>query len=461
MADALTTQLIESLNRMLAVDGDPPWFTFAQPPSRIDGYPYHNPEQHRQIRDMMRWYSLHHPFAAAALEVRTSYIVGTGHTYRVVPRADLSIDQADLTRALDELHRWMDADRWMIRQREIQYRLDRDGEVFLRVFDLGDRLAVRFVDPEHVIGPLGASAHDAYGVQVDPHDAETITGYWVTRPTDSGFGFVSPGASTLTPADEIQHRKANVDRLAPRGLPVLWPCRESLRRSWQILRAMSTVASIQASVAAIIRRQIGGTITPWAQPGDPGTGKDDEGRTYQHLPPGAIMHLAPGEEWDAPANRIDVANYVAAVQAELRAVAARLCLPEYMLSGDASNANYSSTLVAEGPAVKMFERLQSEMIWYDVEILRRVLQIAERTGRLPRGLTDAIRVEAEAPIVQSRNRLMEAQADQLLLSMGVVSRETIAARHGYDWSIERDRIEAEGGPVPTDTPSGMIPPVGS
>jgi len=230
-------------------------------------------------------------------------------------------------------------------------------------------------------------------------------------------------------------------------MPVLWPCRESLRRSWQILRAMSTVASIQASVAAIVRRAAGGTVTPWTMPGDPGTGKDEEGRTYQHLPPGAIMHLAPGEEWDSPANRIDIANYTAAIQAELRAIAARLCMPEYMLSGDASNANYSSSLVAEGPAVKMFERLQSETIWADAEIMRRVLLAAERAGRLPQGLTGAVRIEAEAPLVQSRNRLTEAQADQLLLSMGVISRETVASRHGYDWSIERDRIEGEGGPV--------------
>ena len=35
-------------------------------------------------------------------------------------------------------------------------------------------------------------------------------------------------------------------------------------------------------------------------------------------------------------------------------------MPEFMFTSDASNANYASTLVAEGPAVKMFERLQAE-----------------------------------------------------------------------------------------------------
>lgn len=456
MTDHQVSKIVESINTTLAVDRDPAWLSIASQPSSLDGYPYRTYQQHRQIRDMMRWYALHHPFAAAALEVRCSYVVGSGHSYRVVPRSDVSVDTRDLARALDELHRWMDRDRWMIRQRETQYRLDRDGEVFLRLFEADGDLAVRLIEPEHVVPPSHAGPQDAYGIRVKTDDVESIEGYWVSRRGDPVSGQVE-----LVAADQVQHRKANVDRLAPRGIPVLWSCRESLRRSHQILRAMSTVASIQASVAAIIRRQIGGTIQPWVSPTDPGAGKDAEGRTYQQMPPGSILHLAPGEEFDAPANRIDVSNYVAAIQAELRAIAARLCMPEYMLSGDASNANYASTMVAEGPAVKMFERLQSEAIWYDVEILTRVLRVAERAGRLPRGLTDVVRIEAEPPMIMTRNRLMEAQADQLLMSMGVISRETVASRHGYDWSIERERIEAEGGPAGGGSLSGdgLIPPL--
>jgi len=439
-------RLVESV---LRVDQEPAWLTLNQKPSLSDGYPYRSHQEHQQMQTMMRWYALNHPFAAAALEARCSYVVGTGHTYKLVPRPGHEVEPEVLDAALDELHRWMDTDRWMIRQREIQYRLDRDGEVFLAVYDDDGQVRIRFIEPEHVVPPKDAVSYDAYGVRVSAADAEQVEGYWVA---------LDGRTPQLIPASQVQHRKTNVDRLAPRGVPVLWPCRESLRRSHQILRAMSTVASIQASVAAVVRRVVGGTIMPWAQPGDPGTGKDSQGRTYQEVPPGSILHLAPGEEWDAPANRIDVGNYVAAIQAELRAVAARLCMPEYMLSGDASNANYSSTLVAEGPAVKMFERLQSEMIWYDVELLQRVLRAAERRGALPMGLTQQVRVEAEPPMVKTRDRLLEAQADQTLLTMGVVSRETVAARHGFDWSIERDRIEAEGGPV--QMLNGGMPPGG-
>jgi hypothetical protein len=130
-------------------------------------------------------------------------------------------------------------------------------------------------------------------------------------------------------------------------------------------------------------------------------------------------------------------KYVPAIQAELRAVAARLAMPEYMLSGDASNANYASTMVAEGPAVKMFERLQSEMIWYDSIVLMRALELAEENGRLPPGTSQSVIIDAEAPTVMVRDRLREAQADQILLSMGVVSERTIAARYGYDLDQER------------------------
>ena len=64
-------------------------------------------------------------------------------------------------------------------------------------------------------------------------------------------------------------------------------------------------------------------------------------------------------------------------------------MPEFMLTSDASNANYSSTMVAEGPAVKMFDRLQHEMLGDDIELL--VACVASRgrsrpaAKRSPRG----------------------------------------------------------------------------
>ena len=60
---------------------------------------------------------------------------------------------------------------------------------------------------------------------------------------------------------------------------------------------------------------------------------------------------------------------------------------------------------------------------------------------MPPGTTERIEIDAEGPIVQSRNRLAEAQADQILMTLGVASPQTVAARHGLNYDQERDLID--------------------
>ncbi len=100
-------------------------------------------------------------------------------------------------------------------------------------------------------------------------------------------------------------------------------------------------------------------------------------------------------EYQFPSETAPVDKNVAAIQAELRACAAALAMPEYMLSGDASNANFSSTMVAEGPAVKTFEEMQADLIEADVEIMERQLQIAARAGLIAGADADDILDQGE------------------------------------------------------------------
>ena len=110
-----------------------------------------------------------------------------------------------------------------------------------------------------------------------------------------------------------------------------------------------------------------------------------------------------------PSAEAPVDKNVAAIQAELRAAAAALAMPEYTLSGDASNANFSSTMVAEGPAVKTFEELQADLIAADVEIMERQLTIAARAGLIymdggRRGQNQPCRGRHYRPIIPTRRR---------------------------------------------------------
>jgi len=131
------------------------------------------------------------------------------------------------------------------------------------------------------------------------------------------------------------------------------------------------------------------------------------------------------------------------VEVTVAEVAAALGLAEYMVSADASNANFASTMVAEGPVVKTFEKAQSRMIEEDVEVMERVLQVAIAKSRLQEDILELIKIDAEPPLIVSRNRLQETQADEILARNKVMSLPTWAARAGLDGPTEQEQIEQQ------------------
>lgn len=235
----------------------------------------------------------------------------------------------------------------------------------------------------------------------------------------------------------MQHRKANVDSNVKRGLPLFYPVRKNLRRVEKLLRNMSAVAEIQSAIA-LIRRHARGSqagLQQFAQAqadavvNGPSRGTSAPLRRYG---PGTILDVLADVEYQFPAAGIDASRYVTVLQAELRAIASRLVMPEFMLTSDASNANYSSTMVAEGPAIKMFERLQQDMLEEDVELLWRVVRGAVDAGRLPRDVLAAVEIRGIPPSLAVRDRLRDAEADRILVRAGAMSVQTMSMRHGLD-----------------------------
>ena len=148
-------------------------------------------------------------------------------------------------------------------------------------------------------------------------------------------------------------------------------------------------------------------------------------------------------EYDFPATGINAAKYVIVVQAELRAVVSRLVMPEFMLTSDASNANYSSTLVAEGPAVKMIERLQAAQVEEDIEVMDRVLDLAVESGEISQENRDLMAIDVTVPTVATRDRLQETQADGILVDKKAMSVETLMIRNDLDPEHEIPLIDAQ------------------
>ncbi|HYW80664.1 MAG TPA: phage portal protein [Thermoguttaceae bacterium] len=424
--DRLWDEFVDPTDAFYDTDGQR-WTQIGSTTSATNANPaFVDEHQLAEIRNQCRTLAATNEFAINGQENRISYIVGSGHAYRVVARHGVDVADVLLLDAQAVVDQFVRLNSWHRRQQEIVRRKDRDGECFVRLFFGPDGTTrLRFVEPDQVATPSArvGDSTAACGIQTETDDVETVVGFWV----DGG----------LVDAEEIQFRKANVDANVRRGLPLFYPVRKNLRRAEKLLRNMSVVAEIQSAIALIRKHgsATGAGLEQFVADGadvsvtNSATARTDHFRRYG---PGTILDATAGTEYDFPAAGIDATRFVAVLQAELRAIAARLVMPEFMLTSDASNANYSSTMVAEGPAVKMFDRLQHDMIEDDVQLIWRVIGHAVRSGRLPAEALDTLEIRATAPGLSVRDRLKDAQADQILVRNGAMSVQTMAIRHGLD-----------------------------
>lgn len=410
------------------------------------GYPQ-NDQELATVRAQCRDLACENPFAINGHENRVSYLVGSGHTYAVQAKQDEEVSDEDLKAVQAVIDDFCERNQWHKRQQEIVLRKDRDGECFLRFFpDVEGGIRVRFVEPSQIACPAmkAGSPTDTFGIQTDPEDVETVLGYWVD--------------GQLVEADQIQHRKANVDCNVKRGMPMYWPVRRNLRRAEKLLRNMSVVGEIQTAIA-LIRKHASGTkagVEQFVQNNANVQVTDAEGNSsyYRRYGPGTILDSAVGMEYDFPARGLNAGNYVSVLQAELRAIASRLVMPEFMLTSDASNANYNSTMVAEGPAVKMFERWQWDIVTEDRDVMKRVIEAAIAAGKLKADIQERIEVNVTPPNVQTRDRMKEVTADKVLVDAGAMSVRTMAERNDLDWDTEEERIDKQREKT---TPAQLMP----
>jgi hypothetical protein len=401
-----------------------------------------------ELRGQCRRLAATNEFAINGHENRISYIVGPGHSYRATVCKGMDAPAEVAMAVQKELEHFLAENRWQQRQQEIVRRLDRDGEAFLRFFvDHEGVTRVRFVEPDQVTTPT-SRANDpsaSFGIQTDARDVESVRGYYVDGE------FVSAG--------EVQHRRANVDFNVKRGLPLYTPVRKNLRRAEKLLRNMSVVAEIQSAIA-LIRKHRGASrsgieqfVADGAVTGggvtDPGSSagigySGGRARHYTQYGPGTILDAPAGLEYDFPTQGLDAASFVAILQAELRAIAARLVMPEFMFTSDASNSNYASTLVAEGPAMKMFERLQALQVEQDRAVMWRVVENAIAAGRLPGEVRSVCEIQIIPPSLAVRDHLRQAQVDRIAFESGVLSPQTWSQPLGLDYDQEQKNLGVHG-----------------
>jgi hypothetical protein len=395
--------------------------------------PFSSEAQHRKIRVKARRLVRQNPYAENMLKNLVAWVIGKGHKYTVAPRKNVTDKKTarqlaiQVQEFLDDL---LELNKWCRRQKESYRRYHRDGETMIRIFPQDNGFThFRFVEPGDVTTPVSAKHDDSatYGIKTDPDDVETIEYYWV--------------GEEQVDATEIQHRKANVDLNVKRGLSSIYCVGANLQRGLQLLTNMSMLVQIQSSIAMVRKHDKTSqavknfsTNSATIQTVDPLTG---ESRKLKRFRPGTILDTKKGTEYEFPTVGVDPGAPVAVLGAELRAIASANCLPEYMIGSDASNANYSSSMVAESPAVKFFESEQAEEIDQDLELFWKAIEHAVSVGIIPREAMWMLEIEVEPPALVVRRGLEIAQTNEIYLRNRIKSPQTINSELSLDYRQEQ------------------------
>ena len=409
------------------------------------------------------------PTAKTALSNLVSYVLGDGFVTKTSAKSGCPAGLADAVQTvIDEfclLNRWQSDNG---KEEEAFVRSHRDGEAICALIPVGaGRTRLKFIEPAHLTEPdvprelenwLGCSEPSSwsFGVHSREGDPEDVFGYYVQQSPN-------PGDFTYYPANRVVHIKANVDSGVKRGVSDFYAVQSHLMNIGKLERNVALGAAVLSAIIGIRQHAAG---TTGSQARDLISSLAFRTRTVTRpagsksmstfkAEPGTLLDIPNGMEYkQSPlANQGVGSAFVTIEQALLRTVGTNWNMPEYMISGDASNANYSSTMVAESPFVKFCKRMQRNHRANVLDLMWKVLRIACEGGRFSRWdiwhtdgvaeLMDLVSIVLQAPIVEARDRPAETNRRKILHDDGVLSRQTWTEEEGYDPEEEAKRGAAK------------------
>ena len=462
-------------------------FPFGRAPDRTHEHGYApggvlSEDQWRDAVARSRWLCDHNLFAAGFLDRLVDFGVGDGFGVEVILRghatgavatgvADANADGLpDPDPAVVECQRvwdeWCDYQDWgrgeSDREAECFRRWRRDGESVLEWFAGGRSAeylpAVRHVDPELIRTPTDDPSAK-YGLDRDPDDAETVLRYWLAeppspqRPTD-------PTRGRWVEADRLSVLRANVDRVVPRGLPDFYATHELLTDAHRLLTNLGQVAGTQAAINHVrehapgvtgeaVNRMISAGQTFEGLKLSPAGTTTEAVRVYS---PNTVLDISSGMKF-TPGPTANSEPLIAVLQAMLRGAGAQWGIPEFF-SGDASNNNYASILVAGGPFERAMKRRQRAFAGFVRAVVRKVLALAAEAGRLPAEYVRRTDVLVTPPEVAIANRKEDEEIRQMRNQAGVLSVQTWQQQVGLDPSVEAANVKARQAQFPDPAQGG-------
>jgi hypothetical protein len=245
----------------------------------------------------------------------------------------------------------------------------------------------------------------------------------------------------IIPASDIVHIKLNVDANVKRGRTTLEPVLRYLKMYDEWVKDRMVLNKVRSSIALV--RQVEGTAAQIEQIRNRGKATSNQfaGANKQRmLQPGSILTPGPGVKYEMLSPNINAADAKDDGKNILLAVAAGIGFPEMFLTADYSNANYSSTLIAQNPLVREFEDWQDFFDIFFQDLIQDILAIGKNHGDLS---PDETLLELVWPPLIHRDLKELAEVLLGLFNVRAISRETMDAELGYTYKEEIEKIEKE------------------
>ncbi len=328
-----------------------------------------------------------------------------------------------------------------------------DGELFLRLFAGGPGTngvpRVRKVNPECVYCPPGETQEGpwSFGIETDPDDRQRRLNYHVANPDKY------PQDGEIVPASRIVHLKLNAKTDVKRGVPDFWVLEEEATHLRKLWRNMGEVGAILSAIAYIRQHAPGVSGTQIKNMNDQlknGTvnangwdrSAEDIIRQYTRMEAGTQIDITNGQQWVDPPLQSGIPNFVQGMQAILRVFGLRWGCPEYF-SGDASNANFASTLVSGGPFERATIKRQQDYKRFQGSLATRALLMGVKAGRLTKEQVMRVSVKITPPAVAIANKAEDTGRRVQLMQAAGLSKRTVLEEEGYDPDREAANVAKE------------------
>jgi lambda family phage portal protein len=372
-----------------------------------------------QLRSRARHLAANNPWAANGIEALVTALVGTG----IVPASSVK-DRATRRKLQSQFRKWAktcDADGltdYYGLQAQAARALIVDGEAFLQMIETESGLKLRLIPAELVqsatatTDPLNVS-----GIQFDAQGNRVS--YSVLKGQNSAE-FVT------VPAADMVHLFKPLGAGQVRGTSWLALVILKLADLDGLEDALLMGFKVSALHAGFITNLGNDSTLPYE-------GQQAGTQLDVSLEPGTMKVLPPGTDvkFNSPMQAQQSTEFLAA---QLRAVAAGLHVPEFLLSGDMRGANYSSMRSALVAFRSYIERIQYNIL---------IPQMLDRVWNRVMLNEDDLTVEHYPPALPWVDPLKDVEAVAAEIQAGLVSRRQAVARRGYDIEELDDEIKAD------------------